>query len=219
MVIAALPLFIVQHGDETSFLDIWSQGQRCSSSRSSHSVTMATVDNQLGDTQLYPDQPGAGECTPRKKEAVDQDAVAETVEVKDSQDGLPPAEAAGGEEQPDQEAEDPAEEVQSAEEAAPSAESAASGLAGQEPMPVEQFDWSTLRKLPANYCGSCRMPVEADPTKRIMKKGHATLSCKKCHNVTTMLYKRTNLQTVGFKDIPPAQAWVLQNAFAKVSVF
>ena len=57
-------------------------------------MTMAIVDNQLGDTQLYPDQPGAGECTPRKKEAVDQDAVAETVEVKDSQDGLPPAEAA-----------------------------------------------------------------------------------------------------------------------------
>ena len=82
---------IVQHGDETSFLDIWSQGQRCSSSRSSRSVTMATVDNTLGDTQLYPDQPGAGECTPRKKEAVDQDAVPETVEVKDSQDGLPPA--------------------------------------------------------------------------------------------------------------------------------
>ena len=113
---------------------------------------MATVDNQLGDTQLYPDQPGAGECTPRKKEAVDQDAVPETVEVKDSQDGLPPAEAAegGGEEQPDQEAEEPAEEVQPAEEAAPSAPSAASGLAGQEPMPVEQFDWSTLKKLPAN---------------------------------------------------------------------
>jgi hypothetical protein len=34
-----------------------------------------------------------------------------------------------------------------------------------------------------------------------------------------MLYKRTNMQTVGFKDIPPAQAWVLQNAFAKVYVF
>ena len=182
---------------------------------------MAIVDNQLGDTQLYPDQPGAGECTPRKKEAVDQDAVPETVEVKDSQDGLPPAEAAegGGEEQPDQEAEEPAEEVQPAEEAAPSAPSAASGLAGQEPMPVEQFDWSTLKKLPANYCGSCRMPVEADPTKRVTKKGHATLSCKTCHNVTSMLYKRINMQTVGFKDIPPAQAWVLQNAFAKVSVF
>ena len=134
---------------------------------------------------------------------------------------LPPAEAAegGGEEQPDQEAEEPAEEVQPAEEAAPSAPSAASGLAGQEPMPVEQFDWSTLKKLPANYCGSCRMPVEADPTKRVTKKGHATLSCKTCHNVTSMLYKRINMQTVGFKDIPPAQAWVLQNAFAKVSVF
>jgi hypothetical protein len=63
------------------------------------------------------------------------------------------------------------------------------------------------------------MPVEADPTKRVTKKGHATLSCKTCHNVTSMLYKRINMQTVGFKDIPPAQAWVLQNAFGKVYVF
>ncbi|CAL1131523.1 unnamed protein product [Cladocopium goreaui] len=105
---------------------------------SSRSVTMATVDNTLGDTQLYPDQPG------------------------------------GGEEQPDQEAEEPAEEVQPAEEAAPSAPSVAS--------------------------------VEADPTNRVTKKGHATLSCKTCHNVTSMLYKCINMQTVGFKDIPPAQA-------------
>eukprot|EP00435_Cladocopium_sp_Y103_P006679 s2438_g2.t1 len=169
-------------------------------------------DNQLGDTQLYPDHPGASECTPKKKESVDQDAVPETVEVHDSQDGTPPVEPST-EAEPTVPAEPAGQPTQEAEKSAPeavqSARSEASGSADQEPLPVEQFDWSTLKKLPANYCSSCRQPVEADPTKRVTKKGHAALSCKRCHNVTTMLYKRINMQSVGFKDIPPAQALIL----------
>ena len=183
-------------------------------------LVMSLVDNQMGDTQLYPDGPGATLETP-KKTTVEGDA-GEAAETQKVPDTPALAEAVSDAEDASVVAAEPSADPASKESvakpaAASGADAAPSGAATEqdlEALPIERFDWCTLTKLPSNYCANCRRPVEASPGQRVQKKQHCKLMCKLCHNATTMLYKRLDMQSTGFRELPPHQAlrWVKWSA-------
>ena len=180
-------------------------------------LVMTLVENQMGDTQLYPDGPGATLETPKKtsvegdaceaaetQKVPDTPALVEAVsEAEDGQTGVADQLAA------EPSAETAAKEAVAKSAAAPAGAPESSGAANEEELealPIERFDWCTLTTLPSNYCTSCRRPVEAGPGSRLQKKQHCKLRCKLCHNTTTMLYKRMEMQSTGFRELPPHQA-------------
>ena len=184
---------------------------------------MAVVDNQMGDTQVYPDGPGATLMTPKKtivegdsEEAPSTQKLEDTPLAQAHQNGLngkvsSPAPAATDGEAGKAEAAPEAAGVKPAGAAAPSSAADAEEL---EALPLERFDWCTLQKLPVNYCCSCRRPVDAGPNNRVVKKQQTKLVCKLCHNTTTMLYKRVDMQSTGFREIPPHQArCIIDNSY------
>ena len=72
--------------------------------------------------------------------------------------------------------------------------------------PVEQFTWVDLKKPAKEYCANCKRPVDAAPSRVVRKKGHGGVSCRACHNVTSMLYKKMDMKSLdGWKDFSPEQ--------------
>ena len=48
---------------------------------------------------------------------------------------------------------------------------------------------------------------EGSPTKRVQKKGHAQVSCRRCHNVVTLLYRNLEMAKLPeFSQMDPDQA-------------
>ena len=81
----------------------------------------------------------------------------------------------------------------------------ASSGAEKDALAVEGFNWKELNMVPKNYCQHCKMAVDPECKKVVKKKGHAAFSCKTCHNITTMLYKKQDMNKVGFKDLSVEQ--------------
>ena len=70
---------------------------------------------------------------------------------------------------------------------------------------VESFNWQQLQILPKSYCANCKQAVDPEVSKVIKKKGHQGFTCRACHNLTTMLYRRVDMNKVGFKDLSVEQ--------------
>ncbi len=75
---------------------------------------------------------------------------------------------------------------------------------------VEGMSWDELQATadPTSYCTSCGSVCTETVlvAKKIRKKGHQRLRCVNCQRITTMLYKRVDMQALGFKDLDPEQA-------------
>ena len=73
--------------------------------------------------------------------------------------------------------------------------------------PVEGMTWSDLQVNRKEWCSRCQEPVEGSPTKRVQKKGHAQVSCRRCHNVVTLLYRNLEMAKLPeFSQMDPDQA-------------
>lgn len=92
-----------------------------------------------------------------------------------------------------------------AEEAKPAEAKAESALVPDQvvPKPAEGMTWSDLEQHNPNkaYCSQCQRLVDAKVEKVVRKKGHAQLSCKDCHNVTSMLYKNFDMAVLGWQTL------------------
>lgn len=75
---------------------------------------------------------------------------------------------------------------------------------------VEGMSWKELQETadPTSYCTSCGQVCTETVlvSEKIRKKGHQRLRCTSCHRITTMLYKRVDMQQLQFKDLDPEQA-------------
>jgi len=75
---------------------------------------------------------------------------------------------------------------------------------------VEGMSWKELQETadPTSYCTSCGQVCTETVlvSEKIRMKGHQRLRCTSCQRITTMLYKRVDMQQLGFKDLDPEQA-------------
>ena len=63
--------------------------------------------------------------------------------------------------------------------------------------PIEALSWEELKIQRQDYCCHCQEYVVGDPKQRVRKKGHADMSCRRCHNTVSMLYRKLNMKDVG----------------------
>lgn len=73
--------------------------------------------------------------------------------------------------------------------------------------PIEGMDWRDLQCKKKEWCQHCKCNVDVASTGRIQKKGHGKVTCRKCHNIVTLLYRRFDMSKLpGFASMTEEQA-------------
>ena len=141
----------------------------------------------LQDTKEYPDSPveAAAPTVESTVPVESQDTMLSHHEDGQGPDSAPPSGAvevesgvAGGEGEPE-----------------------TGSASASDPKAVEAFNWQQLSILPKSYCANCKRAMDPAVSKVVRKKGHQGFTCRACHNLTTMLYRRVDMSKVGFKDL------------------
>jgi len=81
---------------------------------------------------------------------------------------------------------------------------------------VEAMSWKDLQMMEKGhqYCQHCKMVVDVTSQKAIRKKTHKQLQCRECHNIVTLLYRNWDISKLeGFKTLPSDEAWVHKTCF------